>query len=182
MTNYEKIYEIAADNYGLIRSAQAKAAGISDKEMCAIAKRGRMDRIGYGVYRIRDYIPVQNDPFAEAVALVGEGAFLYGESVLGMLELMPFNPNYIYVATSKRVRKRLPRNIRLVKAPASTKASVYEGISSQSVFDAILSCTKEVEASRLAAAAREARRQGYITAQEQGKLAKEIGRCKLQTA
>ena len=181
MTNYEKIYDIAADNYGLITSAQAKVAGISDKEMCVITKRGRMDRVGHGVYKIRDYIPVKNDPFAEAIALVGENAYLYGESVLGMLELMPFNPNYIYVATTKRVRRQLPRNIKLVNTLAGFHITTYDGILSQKVYDAILACKNRAETHRLADAVREAKRQGYITTQEQRKLTREINKCKLQT-
>ena len=180
MTNYEKIYEIAADNYGLITSAQAKASGISDKEMCVIAKRGRMNRLGRGVYKIRDYIPVKNDPFAEAVALVGDGSYLYGESVLGMLDLMPFNPNYIYVATHKRVRRKLPRHIRLVNS-VHFHAYHYDGIPSQKVHDAIKSCINKVESSKLTGAVKNARRQGYITAQEQRSLTREINKCKLQT-
>ena len=181
MTNYEKIYDIAADNYGLITSAQAKVVGISDKEMCVITKRGRMDRVGRGVYKIRDYIPAKNDPFAEAIALVGENAYLYGESVLGMLELMPFNPNYIYVATPKRVRRQLPRNIKLVNALAGLHITTYDGILSQRVYDAILACKNRVETYRLAGAVKEAKRQGYITIQEQRKLTREINKCKLQT-
>lgn len=180
MTNYEKIYDIAADNYGLITSSQARLSGISDKEMCVIAKSGRMERIGYGVYKIRDYIPVKNDPFAEAVALVGSEAFLYGESVLGMLELMPFNPTYIYVATSRRVRKKLATNIRLVNVPSFPCVTSYDGIASQNVFDAVLSCTRRVETDRLASAVKEARRQGYIIAREQRELTREINKCKLQ--
>ncbi len=180
MTNYEKIYEIASDNYGLITSAQAKVAGISDKEMCVITKRGRMDRIGHGVYKIRDYIPVKNDPFAEAVALVGADSFLFGESVLDMLELMPYNPNYIYVATPKRVRRQLPRNIKLVNVLLPMNVTTYDGIPAQRVHDAVLSCIKRVETYRLAGAVREARKQGFITTQEQRKLTREINKCKLQ--
>ena len=170
MTNYEKIYDIAADNYGLITSAQAKASGVSDKEMCAIAKRGRIERIGYGVYKIKDYIPVKNDPYAEAVALVGVDAFLCGESVLGMLELMPYNPNYIYVATPKRVRRQLPKNIRLTHVDALSDTTAYEGIPSQRVFNAIFSCFGTVETYRLSQAVKEARRQGFISVNEQRQL------------
>lgn len=180
MTNYEKIYEIAADNYGLITSAQAKQSGISDKEMCAIASRGRMNRLGRGVYKICDYIPVKNDPYAEAVALVGDGSCLYGESVLGMLNLMPFNPNYIYIATHKRVRKKLPSHIRLIKC-TSYRIYYYEGIPSQKVYDAILSCISKVEPSRLAQAINNARKSGFINLKEQRALTGEINKCRLQT-
>ena len=174
MTNYEKIYEIAADNYGLITSAQAKDSGISDKEMCVIAKRGRMDRLGHGVYKICDYIPVKNDPYAEAVALVGVGSYLYGESVLGMLDLMPFNPNYIYVATPKRVRKKLPENLKLIRVQQNYDSTAYEGIPSQKISDAIVSCKKSVSLDRLIQATKHAKTQGYLKAPESRRLLKDL--------
>ena len=64
MTIYDDIYEIAADNYGLVTSAEAKGAGASDKELSRIAKDGRLTRIGYGVYRIKHWVPTELDPYA----------------------------------------------------------------------------------------------------------------------
>ena len=71
MAIYDDIYEIAADNYGIVTSAQAKRVGASDKELSRIAKDGRLTRIGYGVYRIKHWVPTEYDAFAEGVALVG---------------------------------------------------------------------------------------------------------------
>ena len=170
MTHYQDIYEVAADNYGIITSVQAKELGISDKEMSAIAARGRIYRIGHGVYRLTDYIPVPNDAYAEAVALVGPDAFLYGESVIAMHGLAPTNPARICVATPKRVRKHLPAYLRLIRVPEDTQAASYEGIASQSVFDAILSCKGKMMDDRLVAAATEARRQGFISKAEYDSL------------
>jgi predicted transcriptional regulator of viral defense system len=138
MTHYQQLFDIAADNYGIVTSSQAKREGISDKEMSAIASRGRIRRLRRGVYKIVDYIPVENDPYAEAVALVGTDAYLYGESVLAMLRLAPTNPMRIIVATPKRVRKRLPKHIRVEPAPPGVVPTEYDGIPSEPVADAIL--------------------------------------------
>ena len=77
MTKFNDIYEIASDNYGLITSAQAREVGISNKELVQYAIRGKIERVGQGVYRLVQRIPEPNDGYALAVALVGPGAFLY---------------------------------------------------------------------------------------------------------
>ena len=170
MTHYQKLFDIAADNYGIVTSAQAKREGISDKEMSAIAARGRIRRLGRGVYKIVDYIPVENDPYAEAVALVGDGAYLYGESVLGLLRLMPTNPTRIFIASPKRVRRHLPGNIRLKRAPSGQVPTEYDGVPSQTVADAIKSCVGCVMGERLCDAIEEAARQGFLDKAEKDDL------------
>lgn len=174
MTHYQQLFDIAADNYGIVTSRQAKEEGISDKEMSAIASRGRIRRLGRGVYKIVDYIPVENDPYAEAVALVGEEAYLFGESVLAMLHLAPTNPTRIFVASPKRVRRKLPAHIRVVAAPAGVEPASYEGIAAEPVADAIRSCQGRMMPERLQQAASEARRQGYLPEGEYGQLQEEI--------
>ena len=87
MTAYQKIYEVAADNYGFITTKEAAALGVPKSEMSALAKRNRLVRHGYGVYRLAThYQPSEFDSYAEAVMLVGEGAAVWGESVLAMHE------------------------------------------------------------------------------------------------
>ena len=82
MTQFDKIYEVAADNYGLVTYAEACEEGVTGAELHRYVKDGRLKRIGLGLYKLTRYIPTINDPYAEAVALVGTGAYLYGESVI----------------------------------------------------------------------------------------------------
>lgn len=174
MTHYEKIYEVAADNYGLITSSQAKQLGISDKEMSALAKRGRLVRRGHGVYKLVHYIPTHYDAYAEAVTLVGSEAYLYGESVIAMLELAPTNPSRVFIATPKRVRKALPKYITLVNADCAKV--YYEGIPSQSAADAIRSAKKTMMSERLIAATNKAYAQRYISEPQKYDLIEELER------
>ena len=44
MSYYDGIYEYAADNYGLITSAEAKAIGVPNVELVKLAHRGRLTR------------------------------------------------------------------------------------------------------------------------------------------
>ena len=175
MTKFDDIYEIAADNFGLITSAEAREVGVSNNELVQYAKRGKIERVGQGVYRLVRRVPESNDAYALAVALVGPGAYLYGEAVLGMLGLCPTNPAYLHVATSNRVRRSLPEYIRVIRTPGASAGAVYDGVPCQRVADAIRSAKGHMLPDRLADAAARGREEGYITRAEADALAVELG-------
>jgi hypothetical protein len=174
MSNYDRIYEYAADNYGLITSAEARTLGIPNVELVKLAHRKRLNRIGHGVYRVAHYIPTPLDKYADAVALAGAGAYIYGESVLAMHGLALVNPTYITVATPGKLRRNLPPYITSVVRNANDQITYYEGIPSQSVFYAILTCRASVMSARLEDAINEAQKQGLITEREAANARKEI--------
>ena len=175
MAAYDDIYEVAADHHGLITSAQARELGISDKEMSRLASDGRLTRLGYGVYRIKHHVPEQNDPYAVSVTLVGADAYLYGESVLAMHDLCPTDPRYVYVATSRRVRKNLSDDLVVVKTEEVWDVTVYDSIPSQTVAAAIESCVGHILPERLKQAILKARNLGLVTAVEQTELEGMLG-------
>ena len=162
MTRFDDIYEIASDNYGVVTSAEALEVGVTYTELNRHVKNGRLERLGHGVYKLTRYIPTANDHFAAAVALVGPGAFIYGESVLSMHKLALVNPRKVYVATSRRIRKSLPEWISVITVSEDEIPTNYEGIPSQSVADALLFCTRSVMRDRLIRAAQDAEREGLI--------------------
>ena len=176
MALYDDIYEIAADNYGLITSGEARTIGVSDKEMSRLASDGRLMRLGHGLYRIKHYSPTPNDPYAEAVALVGPDAYLFGESVIAMHRLAPTNPARITVATPRRVRKKLSSSIRIVQRKEKDSPTQYEGISSQSIPDAILASRGTIMIDRLKDAVRNARRNGLIMEDEKEILLEKLSK------
>lgn len=112
MTKYEDIFDIAADNHGLITSAQAREAGITNNELVQYAKRGRVTKVGHGLYQLTQWVPEQNDAYAWAVMSVGPRAVLYGESVIAMLGLAPTNPTRTFVATPAAAAARCRRTSR----------------------------------------------------------------------
>lgn len=64
---------------------------------------------------------------AAILAEVGDGSYLYGESVLGFLDLCPTRSYVVFIATSRRVRKTLSPGITLVSAKPGTKVSYHRG-------------------------------------------------------
>lgn len=166
MSYYTDIYEEAIDNYGVITSAEAESIGVPKIELVKLARRGRIDRIGYGVYRVKPYVPTRLDRYADAVALVGEGSYVFGESVLAMHELAFANPRAIVVATPKRVRRALPGWIEVHGMRDGDTVSSYEGIPCQALVEALVWCKRSVLEDRLLDATEEARRQGWLTQAE----------------
>lgn len=174
MTYFDDIYEAAADNYGIVTTAQANEIGAANKDLNRYVRDGRLTRLGQGVYRVRYWVPTEHDPYAVAVALAGDGAYLFGESVIAMHGLAPTDPSRIDVATTRRVRRRMPETIRLVKGNAGDEVTTYEGIPSQSIPSAIRSCKATMMPERLADAARSARERGLIRAKEEKSLLEEL--------
>ena len=71
---FDDIYEQAADDFGLISSSRASELGVTNNELVQYARRGRLERVGHGLYRLARRTPEANDPYALAVALAGGGA------------------------------------------------------------------------------------------------------------
>ena len=173
MTYYDDIYEHAVDEYYLVTSAEARELGVPAIELVKLADRGRLERIGQGLYRLARNVPSKYDPYATAVKRIGGKARLYGESVIAMLELAPTNPARMFVATPERVRKALPEGLVLAKVPEGQPIARYEGIPCQPVAHAIRACGATMMPERLAQAADNACAQGYMTASERKQLAEE---------
>lgn len=165
MKHFDEIYEIAADNYGLVTAAQARDVNVAASELNRWVKSGRLLRRGYGVYKLVRYTPTPLDYYAEACALVGEDAYLCGESVLAMYDLAFVNPPSLTVATPTRRRKSLPKWVTPIFRPEGRKV-YYEGIPCQPLRDALCECKYKVLPERLSKAATAAYRDGLLTKAE----------------
>ena len=149
MTTYEQIYDEAIGNNGLITVRRAREMGIPAIALVKLCHRGRLVRIGHGVYRIDKYFPQETDSLAAAVATVGEGAYIVGESVIGYYRLCPTRESIIHVGTTRRVRKRLPDTIRLEKRPLGERVHLMDGVPAQTLALAIRTARATMEPSRL---------------------------------
>ena len=163
MTYYDDIYERAIDNYYLISTRDAKQIGVPSVELAKLAQRGKLEHVSHGLYRLARYVPHENDPYAISAARVGEDAYVYGESVIAMLDLAPTNPARMYVATPRRYRGEKPEGLVVVVREGEGDVTAYEGVPSQEVGAAILACLGRMMPERLRAATERAYEEGYIT-------------------
>ena len=85
MTHRDTLRELAYDTHGVVTLSDAIHAGVPAVEVRKLASRGALERRGKGVYRMTEAPHTPLDEFAEAVAIVGQGAVLADESVLAAL-------------------------------------------------------------------------------------------------
>ena len=173
MKHFDNIQDLALDNYGLFTASESKEFGIVGSELNRWVQTGRIERLGQGVYRLMKRASTPYDRYAEACALAGKGACLYGESVLEMLGLGMANPRKMTVAVSGRARRSVPAWISVLPH-MPINGTFVEGIPVQQVADAILSCRKSIMTDRLVAATRDARTGGYITKAEYMNIMREL--------
>ena len=138
MARYDDIWAVAEDNYGIITSAQAVAMGIDKHYLPAMAQRGTLIKKGHGVYLAKHHIPRENDVYAYSVAICGATAYLRGASVIALLNLAPTNPGVVYVGATGRVRRNLPRGVRLIDM-RPCECVMFEGIPCQPLADVLRS-------------------------------------------
>lgn len=170
----EIVREIALDHYGYVATRDAVEAGVPAVELPKLAARGGLENVAYGLYRVTDVLPTPYDQFAEALLRVGEGAYLHGESVLALFGLADVNPRQIKVAVRRRARPKLPAFVELTQARGDVRTTIYEGLESQSVADALLECRGRIETERLLDAAKQARAEGLLTTTEWQRVRKGI--------
>lgn len=175
MSYYDDIYEFAVDNHYLITTEDAAVLGIPPVELAKLAYRGKLENLGRGLYRLSRWVPSESYPYAEAVARVGDGAYLCGESVIALLGLVPTNPAYVLVAATKRTRRALPAFIRLKRARPDDVTAIYKGVPSQHIRQAIPEAASSMPGDRLEETARRASEEGYLLASDYQGLKEVMG-------
>lgn len=174
MKQFDAFQDLAEGNFGLVTYAQAKSMGIGIRELNKWLTKGWIERPARGVYRVSRFPSSECDPYAIAVESIGRDAYLHGESVLALLHLVPTNPSWIYVATPRRVRRKVGDGIVVVKGGAGEKTTNYLGVRSQFLADALLACGATVRGDRRIRAAEEGLRQGYLDKGEFVRVTKEV--------
>ena len=172
MTKINNIYE-AVDDFGLISSAEALDLGMSNAEMVQHANRGNLVRVARGVYRMPIWPSHMQDPYAIALKSVGKDACLYAETVIAMLNLAPTDPNKIWIACPRRVRKNLGSGIYVIKRTDIVPVLI-SGLYCQPLYQAIISSVKTLGHFRASQAAQAAISQGLLSAKEKAYVKKEL--------
>jgi hypothetical protein len=180
MKKWDKIQQVALGTHGIITFAQAKAMGVHPAEMYRWDAAGRLMKLNRGVFRLAAY-PLKGfiSDMAAIIATVGEGSYLYGESVLQLYDLCPTRSYVVTVATPRRIRRTtIPEGIKVVTSDPEYRPIYHEGIACQKIEDAIRSCIGVLETNRLEEAIDEAEEKGYFLPSEKESLKKEVSHVK----
>ena len=174
MSFFDTAYSISTENHGILTAFAARENGISSKDLARWVKIGRFIKLGNGVYKSSQYPSSEEDPYAIAVAQCGRGAYLYGESVLGFLRLMPTTIDRIYIKIPRRIRRHLPHGYIVSTGKRGYTPICINGVMCEKPIDAIRRCIGVQMGDRLLQAAQSTYRFGYIDKSELNQLQKEI--------
>lgn len=108
-TNIDRLRGIALDQYGYVTASQALDAGVSRAALSMLKKRGRVELVAHGVYRVPQVPPTELDRFMLAVLWTGtEEAALGYETALDAYGVCDVNPAMIHVTVGKgrRIARR----------------------------------------------------------------------------
>lgn len=172
MAKIDDIYA-AVDDYGLITSTEAAELGMSRAEIVQQAAKGKLVRVARGVYRMPVWPSQPEASYAIAVKAAGHGAFLYGESVVALLNLAPTNPTVMWLASPKRCRRDLGSGVKIRHLTGVTPV-YFGGIACQPLVDAIAAAALTMGNRRALQAAREALKQGWVSRDDLRQLASKL--------
>lgn len=165
MSYKEQLRRIAAYQHGIVTTQDAEEQDIPSVELRKLAQRGALRRIGHGVYRFDDFPQTTGSAEAEAVAMVGDNAYLEGESVLALLDLGHANPVTIEIATTRQNRRSLPRWIQLTQRTTLNDENTthYHGVPCVDLKYALLQVRRRIPRSRWEDAINQAYRRDLLS-------------------
>ncbi len=141
---YERVYEIAVDQFGFFTTAQALEVGATRQSLEMMAKRAKVERVSHGVYRVNTIPVTRWDPYMEATLWPGRHqGILSHETVLELHGISDVNPEKIHVTVPKRYRTHrvVPSMYVLHHNDIDAReVDSFEGIPTSTVIRAIEDC------------------------------------------
>lgn len=176
MATYRQLLrEWADENYGYVTTAQAADLDVPTVELRKLAARGALRHVSRGLYRFEDARRTEQDAYAEAVARVGDDAYLIGDAVLGLLGLAMVEPKRIKVGVPRRTRPKDPGFVDVVRRDLSENLlTTYAGIRATTVAQALIDSQGTLMTERLLGALDEAQRAGLVDPAEAAKLRRKL--------
>lgn len=132
----EKLYQIAERQIGYFTAAQALTSGVLQVRLIQLLKRGDVERVSRGVYRLARYPLSPLGQYMEAalwpqVRRPGMMGTISHDSALALHGLSNVSPAQVHLTLplSARVRRAIPRHLRLHYADlASGDVEEVEGV------------------------------------------------------
>lgn len=105
-TYRQQLFDVALDQYGYVTSADARELGIPVVELGKLAHRGRLDHVGYGLYRFPELPAGEYGHYLEATLWADRRGVLSHETVLALHRLADVNPAVIHLTVPAGYRPR----------------------------------------------------------------------------
>ncbi len=178
-SEYEKVLEIAADQYGYVVTSQARERDVSDDALRKMAKRGTLERISWGVYRVPTFPP---SPYAEYMEASLWPARVRGvishQSAFVLYGLSDVSPSGIHVTVPRdfRIRREIPAHLVVHHVELQDEeVRLFEGIPITIPRRTIEDCHRaHLGPALLRQALEDAEREGYLSPSQAAELRREV--------
>jgi predicted transcriptional regulator of viral defense system len=174
---YEKVMEIASEQFGYVTTSQARERGVTDNALRMMARRGTLERVSWGVYRLPTF---PASPYAEYMEAslwpAGVRGVISHESALALRGLSDVSPSRIHITVPKtfRIRRGVPAHLEVHHGDlGGEEVQIIEGIPTTTVRRTIEDCEgAHVGPALLRQAIDDAEREGYLPPDEAAQLRK----------
>jgi predicted transcriptional regulator of viral defense system len=141
---YEALYEIAEEQYGYLTTAQARERGVSKQAVHQMVRRGDLERVSWGLYRLVHFPRSSHDHHVEAMLwpLSVRGVVSH-ESALALYGLSHVNPAEIHITVPRsfRLQREVAKALVIHRvALAEAEIGYHEGIPVTTPERAIRDC------------------------------------------
>jgi predicted transcriptional regulator of viral defense system len=103
---FDVLYPVAEQQAGYFTTAQARAAGYSQRQLTYYVRTHRFDRIRPGIYRLTHHPASAHEDLFLAWLQVGPQAVISHESALALYELSDVLPTAVHLTISPQVSRR----------------------------------------------------------------------------
>jgi predicted transcriptional regulator of viral defense system len=177
---FTELAEVAADQHGYFGLDDSRAVGYADNTIAQMARRGRIDRVSQGVYRIPFLPGGRMGPYMAAVMWpAGVRGVISGETALDLWEVGDVNPTHIHITAphAHRPQRELPAAYALHRVDLEpADVTEIEGVPVVTLERAIRECAAaHLAADLLEQAIRHGRERGLLSDAQADALATEIG-------
>ena len=110
-SSYSTLYNLAEDQMGYVTTAQGRGVGVSAEAMVMMERRGTLERVSRGVYRLVDFPTVAHAQYMQATLWpAGIRGVLSHETALSLHQLSDVAPAKVHIAVpiGFRVQREIP--------------------------------------------------------------------------
>jgi len=170
----EELSLVAGENDGYIRTEDMTHRNVSASWLSLLASKGRLEKIGHGLYRVPGWPISRLTPYKEAALWANRRAVIAGEAALDLWQLSDANPRKIdlIVDLKYKPRKTGGERYRLFqRSLAENEVTDFDGLRVLTPYAAIEDATKKGVATKLIVRAIEvAQAQELVTKRQAARL------------
>lgn len=175
------VYQIAEDDMGFVTTAAARRAGVTPQALVMMARRGVLERVSHGVYRLVRYPVPPHAQLREGTLwpYPVEGVLSH-ESALVIHELSDVSPSAVHITVPSRyrLRREAPAWLRFSRADLADAARTrVDGVPVTTVARTIHDCISDrIDPALIRQAIDQARERGAIDEHAASELGNELRR------